>query len=436
MTKKIILVLLAVILAVSMVAAGAGCKKEEEVEIHWAVIPYGPNFVDSVIALADMYMEEHPNVTIIIDEYPHEDYIPKMVSLLAANQMPDIFYTFSAVTNQLGAEKLTLDLSDILYSEDREKYNIQAEDIDPAILSVATTETGEIVMLPRSMDVVMMFYNKDMFDEAGLDYPSNDWTYDDMVSYAKALTMETEDGMQYGLTTIPDFALAGAVAEGFVPDALSGENQTEWNFNTPEAVKGLGYYLNGYVEDYVMPIEATNEAGGWMNAFSIGRAAMAPLARWAVPLLRDNLEDDWDVVRMPKGSTGKHSAIFGTAGYSISATTEYADLCADILLSMYTEEGMSLFVSDYSLIPPIKSLYDSDIWRGLPGPPYNLDAFIDAADDAFDVPKVPYFSNPYFAEKIVDVINNMEAGMSLQEALDIAVEDFNANTADLKASLE
>ena len=406
-----------------------GKKDAEEITLRWALVTRQPQEEEFVRSIVEMYQKEHPNVKVDIEVYNSEEYNQKLITQLAGGDIPDIMKNWGGNVAALAAAGLTLDLGPYLRSGD---FAITDKDIHPVMLDVVTIQSGEIMFIPKEASGYCYYYNKDMFDEAGLDYPTNDWTYDDMVEMAKTLTKKTEGAMQYGFVAHPHLLypfLAAGGAFGF--DGANLDENNEYNFNTPEAVKGIGYLFNGWKEGYAMPISTIDEFGGDINAFALGKAAILPAARWATPKIRGTADFDWDVVLSPVGTTGKHAAFCGTAGYSISVTSEHPEEALGLLFTMFTEEGFTRAAESYAVVPPVTSLFDSDVWRGLPGPPYSNDVFVDLLDDAYTTPMIPQFRQSWVNTALQDAVDNFMGGMSLQEALDIAVDEVNAQIKEL-----
>ena len=98
------------------------------------------------------------------------------------------------------------------------------------------TVNGTLWGIPKDFDSIAVFYNKDMFDAAGVDYPSDDWTWDEFIEIAKALT-DAENGI-YGVAVA-----AGGQAWGY--DYIYGNGGEVFDengacvVNSPEAVEAI-----------------------------------------------------------------------------------------------------------------------------------------------------------------------------------------------------
>jgi multiple sugar transport system substrate-binding protein len=147
-------------------------------------------------------------------------------------------------------------------------------DYYPDILSTAT-QNGEVYGLPWIAQPVVTFYNRGLFDAAGLDYPTADWTWDDLLSMGRALTQDTNgDGVtdQWGF-----------IANGWPPphifiwqaggDVIS-EDLSSSPIDSPEALEGINFYLQLAFNPEVSPSREIIAEQGFGEMFKAGRIAL------------------------------------------------------------------------------------------------------------------------------------------------------------------
>lgn len=132
--------------------------------------------------LADAFTKEHPNVTIDLKEYDPTEYNTLVTADLAAGSGPDIITQKEVkyvTTFQEGGQ--LLDVSDVKLPDDiNGADSYQVDDVAYAV--------------PYRQDSWVLFYNKALFDAAGVDYPDGSWTWDDYADAAKALTTDASKG--------------------------------------------------------------------------------------------------------------------------------------------------------------------------------------------------------------------------------------------------
>ena len=146
-------------------------------------------------AVADAFMDEHPEIKIEILSAPWGDYFTKVQTLWAsgdATQIPDVLFLTPVLP--YAAQGVLENLDPYI-----EKAGYDLEDYWPSLLDLSSFD-GSVYGFPRDSGLEVLYYNKDIFDEAGLEYPNDDWTWDDLRAAAEALTVKDGDQTtRYGL---------------------------------------------------------------------------------------------------------------------------------------------------------------------------------------------------------------------------------------------
>jgi multiple sugar transport system substrate-binding protein len=206
-------------------------------------------------------------------------------------------------------------------------------DYYPGILQIAQFD-GQTYGLPWISAPVVLFFNRGLFDAAGLDYPTADWTWNDFMSMAEALTLDTDgDGAtdQWGFS-----------ANGWPPPHIFiwqaggdviNEDFSESPIDSAEAVEGVEFYLNLAFNPAVSPDRDIIAEQGFGDMFKAGKVAMF-MGGAADDL--DRVEGlDVGVVTVPHHPvTGDNSTFAWSATTVISANTENPELACDALLAV------------------------------------------------------------------------------------------------------
>lgn len=331
---------------------------------------------------AEAFMEKYPNIKVEVLWDKGES------TLIAANQAPDILK--SGDIHVSGSKNLLLDLTPYL---ERDAEEVNPDDFFPATLEGLKVD-GKQLAMPTSFNVSLLYYNVDLFDEAGLAYPTNDWAQADFVSAGQALTVQ-EDGkfVQWGCATE-----LGWWGEWLIHVRQAGgdwmsEDGTTCVLDSDEAIKGLEFFYNktnggslGFA-----PGIADDALGG----FAAGKVAMnygGHTGNWASYNAVEGL--NWDIAELPEGSVQKAGAEFAIEGYAISKDTKNAEAAWTFLKYFTGYEGAKLMselgypccrqsVADELLAVPVEE-------RGCPK---NLEALYSAIDDAMTLPRNPEFTN-------------------------------------------
>ena len=170
---------------------------------------------------------------------------------------------------------------------------------------------------PKDFSTMALQYNKTLFDAAGLDYPTADWTWDDLKAAAEALT-DAEAGV-VGLITppeLPRFLPFLYQAGGSVIDE-SGN----YAMNNDAAREAIEFYVS-FAQAGTGGGATAVDAGWGGEAFGEGRAAMAMEGNWVINFLLQNYPElDWGIAEMPAGPAGKATMAF-TVCYGVGAQND------------------------------------------------------------------------------------------------------------------
>ncbi len=170
-------------------AAGEQAAASGPTTITWAF--WGsPEEAASHKIVADAFMKEHPEIQIEIWNQPWDDYFTKIQALWAsgdAKVIPDVAFLWP--TPRYAAEGVLENLDPFI---DKAGYNL--DDYWPGLLESAKYE-GSVYGFPRDIEVNVLYYNKDIFDEAGVAYPTDNWTWDDFLAAAEKLTVKDANGV-------------------------------------------------------------------------------------------------------------------------------------------------------------------------------------------------------------------------------------------------
>ena len=130
------------------------------------------------------------------------DYWTAMEAAAQGGSLPDVFWMHSNESERYMSNDMLLDLTDKIKASDKIKVENYPEDIWGLY-----TYKDHYYAVPKDIDTIAIWYNKKLFDEAGVPYPTSDWTWDDLTETARKLTKS--DGSQYGLAVKMDNNQAG-----------------------------------------------------------------------------------------------------------------------------------------------------------------------------------------------------------------------------------
>ncbi|MFW6034937.1 MAG: ABC transporter substrate-binding protein [Halothermotrichaceae bacterium] len=335
--KKLIPLFLAALLTVTMVQV---LVAEEITILTWRYEEES----DIWQGIEENFNKAHPDIELNLVSVADNEYMEqKAASMIAGNIPLDIVWTDSSVNQALGKSGLLEPLEPYF-----EKDNIDLDDFFTSSINDATWD-GEIVGWPAVPMAYLIFYNKDLFDEAGVEYPSNDWTIEEFVEKSKKLT--DKDNHQYGYNTRPWIGthdLAYIYAYG---GKWFNEDQTAGAVTDPGTVKGyqlIQDLINKY-EVAPSPSTSSQQAG---VSFDSGNIAMNWSGTWDIRGTETNpskWDFNWGVALPPKGPEGQYPVVISNNWSIVSRSQRKEE--AWTFLKWWNSEENQIYLAENGELP-------------------------------------------------------------------------------------
>lgn len=331
---------------------------------------------------------ENPDILVQLEAVAGNDYYTRLLTQMAAGDAPDIMQIGDDAVPMFVDRGAFLPLDDFISGE----YPLDTSIYLPGVLEPGQYQ-GQQWLLPKDFSPIGMYYNKKIFDEFGVDYPTADWTWDDMLSIAQQLTVDRDGD---GVTDVWGLQLPATWTSGFeywvgaAGGRLISEDGTQYvgYMDSPETIKAVQFYADLYNQYQVAPPPADLSLfGGGNSEFDNGQAAMRLFGRWPQAGLKDNPNVDLGVVRPPKGDQQANVLFWG--GFGIYSGTKNPE-AAWRFLKYYTGAEGSEVWKDWA-IPPVAAAADE---AGLTNDPLE-GVWIASLDDL--VPRA-YTFTPYWGE--------------------------------------
>jgi multiple sugar transport system substrate-binding protein len=214
----------------------------------------------------------------------------------------------------------------------------------------------------------VIYYNKSLFDEAGISYPKDDWNWDDFLKAAQKLTKRDATGrmIQYGFLdewTIWEawvFSNGGAIVDDV-------KHPTKCLLDSKEAIEAVQFRADLSGKYGVAPspsVIATESMGvqGTASLFMGGKVAMFYTGYWKSGYFRPISKFDWDIVMFPKSMKGKRAYPSGGSGYAITTQCKDKEKAWEVLKSFAGERGQTFLASQGGLQPAIIKLANSKLF--------------------------------------------------------------------------
>jgi multiple sugar transport system substrate-binding protein len=255
--------------------------------------------------LVDKFNATHPNIVVQASSggTTTGDLLPKVITAIAAGTYPDIAYIYGSFGANIAQSGKTVDLASRV-NEPGFDWN----DFYPASKQIVSPG-GKVIGFPALIDNLSVIYNKKVFDDAGVPYPSPDWTWDDFRATAKSMTDSSTHvyGVNYPVTGDLDTVWR------FFPGLWQGGGQIlspdlkQAMFNSPAGVQNLTLWQQMATVDKSVYLDPTDEKAE--AVFTGGHLAMFVSGPWEVPTLNES-KVDWAAVQLP-AFTDNHQTVSG-----------------------------------------------------------------------------------------------------------------------------
>ncbi|MDF2660917.1 MAG: extracellular solute-binding protein family 1 [Paenibacillus sp.] len=299
--------------------------------------------------IIDGFKAKYPHIKLEIDESPWADFTKKIVTNIAGNNPPDIWFQENAVILGYGKRGVAENLEPYI------KRDLKTADYIGA-LTAAKGPDGKIYGIPHGVNSSALAYNKKLFQENNVPVPTDSWTYQDLIDAAKKLTKDTNGD---GKTDLFGFNTAASITLGWIPWIKSSGGSAidpgtgKSLFNDPKTIEGLQKWADTINKDKISP---TREQQTSVKYFEEGKTAMTFLqSSQQVSLLKNKPDLDWDVVKMPIGFTGKRFVPIVVNQWLIySKAKPDAKEAAWTFLQYYLSDEAQTFVAESGASLPVK----------------------------------------------------------------------------------
>ena len=409
-------------------SAGASGEASEGLSgtLNIAYWNYGPAAETGNQAIADGFMAINPGVTVTITPVAGENwggYYANLATLIASGEQPDMAFTASEGIKFLAENGLVVPVNPFL---DSDAETTLKDDIAPALLESFGFQ-GQITAIPNGWNNMVVYYNKQLFADAGLPEPTADWDWATFKETAKALTKDTDGNGttdQYGFTWASNEIFPGILPWVTNADGnLVNDDVSAATANSPEVTEAVTY-LKTLLDEGIAA--APSPMGDIFTAFQNGSVAMFGGGRWPSATLLGNGFTDWDIQLYPTGKTYK--TVAGAAGYAILTSTPDQDLAWQ--LQRYT---VSPEIQDAQIgtpeaprdsIPTLRSTAEKTVAAGIP--PDNGELFYGSVDDHPTL--IPFPAPAKYSEYEAAVLRHLQlifAGeTSVADGLDAMQEEL------------
>lgn len=359
--RKIIWLVLAAILVIGLGA----CSKNEDDVIVLRVMDSSDSTQNRRKVFHEEFMARHPEIKIEYTMLSGDQLTQTLTTAIKSGDAPDLFALPSGVKlNTAVSEGWYQSMSPYLSQEFIDSFEVGA------LNEGVTTINGEIYALPESANIVnsLMFYNKDIFAEVGLDPENPPKTWSEFLAACKLIT-EKGKGKYYGIIEsgnsatrneieLRSFAnVAGAKCNYFgVMSIVDGKNP----FASSAMKDALNLYAQLAADGSIHPDSINLDPPSARAMFAQGQAGFLIQGSWCIPTWRtDNPDFNFGVMALPvpdTGARGGNPYIGAMPWIGISATCEHPEAAVLYLTELFGTEYQSRIVSDGGFVSCIKGV--------------------------------------------------------------------------------
>ncbi|MDD3410659.1 MAG: sugar ABC transporter substrate-binding protein [Eubacteriales bacterium] len=338
-------------------------------------------------AVIAAFEAEHPGCTVEL-EYIPESYTQKIDTEFIGGDAPDVIYGHPHYFVSWASNDLLMNL-DELFEENHDFF--YDEKFSTSMYDMLTYD-GHHIGTINGHDTFLLYYNKDLFDAAGVAYPSDEWTWEDFLEAGKKLT--NAENKQYAISFDEIQPIIFSFGGNYFDDM---SNPTQVLYNSEDTVAALQFVQDCIAAGIAPNTTDAEQMGG---TFATGKVAMQITGAWAVASYMNVDAFKWDVAQVPlrEGYPRRTSAF--VAGYAVNAASKNPELALEFAKYFQSDTAQKL-LSSLGLITVINhEISGSDEVLKSPGSPEHASLRVTTIDNATN----GYASLPNYIEMFNDVL--------------------------------
>lgn len=358
----------------------------------------------------------YPGVTVQLESVP-TDYGTKLLAEVASGTAPDIFQVGDGDPSNFASKGMFEPLTDYISGKNG-NMPLDMTVFYPAIAAIGNVG-GVQYLLTKDYSPLVLYYNKTLFDKAGVAYPTDSWTWSDLLTAAQKLTVSAGGKTtQWGIQ-LPDGWGSAAWTRGIQPliyqnggKLISDDGTTTTGYvNSDATIAAIQWFVDLFNKYHVAVTDADQAALQGQDLFATGKAAMLWTGRWPLGGYEQNAKLNFGTAMLPQGKQRGNSICW--AGFGMYSKSQNKVAAWAFLKFMAAEQGAQEFAK-YALTD-VKSIADL---QGLTTDPFNAPIMRDLAN------VVP-----------LEILKNKNYNTCVDGPLQQAIATYVLKGGDLKAML-
>ncbi len=354
--------LLALLLSVATIATMAGCGSSEDASSAAPASDSGAaveeaaqeeaapeemkGSVEGELVVTIWDENQRPGLQEIIDDWSAQSGVKATIQVVAwddywtlleagasGGELPDVFWMHSNQAQKYMENDMLLDLTDYIASSD----TLDMDNYYEGIVKLYQSD-GKQYAVPKDIDTIALWYNKTIFDEMGVAYPDDTWTWDDFAEAAAKLTNDAHWGYAIAPSNNQDSFYNMVYSHG---GYIISDDKKKSGYDDEKTIEAMTMVTdlvhNGYAPDLTTVSENSVDV-----LFESGKVAMITQGSWMLAAFRDNeyTHDNCDVAVLPyDAETGKRVSIYNGLGWAASANGKNIDAAKDLIAYLGSKEA-------------------------------------------------------------------------------------------------
>ncbi|MBO0994724.1 ABC transporter substrate-binding protein [Bacillus sp. SD088] len=433
--KKLLFLLTVCLLVFGMAACssndekanGSDGKKNGKTTVsfsYWG----GDEDTERMEAIKAEFEKEHSDIEVKLVLLPEgEEYDQKQTVMFSAGTPYDVI--------QFAEQSLAYASRGVL--EDLTPYIEKDDDVDLSqyydVAIDAYTHNDKVYGMPLRVSSTIMLYNKDLFDKHDLEYPNEDWTWDDVTEAAKIIT-DPEEGV-FGVSGQGGWWAGTAQSLHSYGGSVLSEDKTEFNLDSPESLTAIEKMQELSWDLDVAPTSTQVPEG--VDLWISGKIGMQIDGPWWIISSQKNADFDWDITTAPAG-TQESAPIFSNA-FHMAKDSKNKDAAWEVISFWTGKTAQEILAKDHGDIPTMKEVAESDLFLDLDGKaPENFAIMLDGLETAFapEVSLVWTEVNRVVDEGMARIVDLNESIEDVMPSMKAEIEELLEEAEELKESQE
>ena len=320
----------------------------------------------------DAFEKSHPGVRVVNELVSNQaEYREKVITAIASGSPPDVLLLDGIDVPSFAQAGVLLDLAPFAA-----RVGITMSDFFPNVLAMFAR--GDTVLaFPKGFSPVVYYYNRKLFDAAGLPYPRDGWTFDDFLVTARALTIDHDgDGVpeQWGTALDRRFLAWQSIIWSGGGDILTPDGRRATGaLDAPATVQALEFLTRLATVERVAPLPNAFRAvsGNETRLFYSGRLALLPSGHWLLPNIRAALAQgqlSLGVVGMPHAPDVRPATPLFASGWAVPRNTAHRKLAVQLAAVLAGADGQRRRVAaglELSTLPAVQAEFAARDSSGL-----------------------------------------------------------------------